>query len=536
MGRNEKGISRRDLFKLGGLTAAGIAGAGALAGCSTGATTTTGETAGALAPSFFNAPAAITSVNETKEYDIVVIGAGAAGVPCALSAAESGAKVALLQKMSVAVSQGNSGTGIVLETSDATAVESLIGKIITGNNHRAHRKLIENWAWNSGEAVKWVIDRATAEGATVADDANRQQVAILTVDGYGPMNYVTSFFGPKPYNAGDGMQALAKAAEKAGVEIFYETPAQQLVKEGDKVIGVIAKTKDDQYIQFNGSKGIVLATGDYQNDEEMSNYYIPDLKNFERKQAQKTGDGHKMGLWAGGAMEPLNHTKMLHDFDAGPASMCDMPFMAVDETGNRFVKETVPMSVLNNYLRQEERTGWYTQVFDSKYMTFAATWPGKLIDPEGLKNYMPNVETEKVGVWEPYIGTYTADTLEDLAAQLEIDPAALKASVERYNELVALGKDEDFGVPAKYLNTIDTPPFYGIHRHIRLSAICSGLSVDENNQVLDENDAPLDNLYAIGNCAGYFYGGVDYPLEVFGLSLGRCYTAGYTLGRDLASK
>ena len=82
--------------------------------------------------------------------------------------------------------------------------------------------------------------------------------------------------GPKPYNNGEGMKVLADVAAEAGVEIFYNTPAEQLVKNGDKVTGVIAKG-DEGYIQFNAAKGVIVATGDYQNDEEMSNYYLPDL-------------------------------------------------------------------------------------------------------------------------------------------------------------------------------------------------------------------------------------------------------------------
>lgn len=547
-----KDITRRDLIKLGGVAAAGVAATGALAGCSSqssasgssqgtqAASATTGEVrtdpiSGQPMPAFFAAPEAITEIFETREYDIVVVGAGAAGVPCALSAAENGASVALLQKQSVAISQGNTGSGIILDTSSPEGVEALVAKIMRDCANRGSRKLMEDWAQNSGEAVQWVIDRSSAQGASVSDDGNRQHQSHLEVGGYGPLNFVTSFFGPKPYNAGDGMQALAAAAEAAGVEIFYETPAQQLVKDGDKVIGVIGTDKDGNNIQFNGTKGVVLATGDYQNDEEMSNYYLPDLKYFERKQFDKTGDGQKMGVWAGGHMEPLNHTKMLHDFDAGPASMCDMPFLDVNQNGERFINETVEMSLINNYLRQEENTGWYAQIFDSTYLEFAATWPGKLVDPEGLKVYEPEDPAEKVGVWEPYIGTYVADTIADLAAKLEMPADKLQASIDRYNELADAGLDTDFGVPAEYLHRIDTPPFYGIHRHLRISAVCSGLDINDEYQVLDDSMAPIEGLYAIGNCSGRFYGSVDYPMTVPGLSLGRCYTEGYLLGRTLAT-
>ena len=76
---------------------------------------------------------------------------------------------------------------------------------------------------------------------------------LINKKGY-DINFVTSFFGPKPYNTGDGMRALAATAEKEGVEIFYSTPAEQLVTgDGGKVTGVIAKGKDG-HVQFNASK------------------------------------------------------------------------------------------------------------------------------------------------------------------------------------------------------------------------------------------------------------------------------------------
>ena len=551
MHEHVNGISRRDLFKFGGIAAAGVVGAGALASCapqgagaagSASAASTTDEATTAAGhlrtglPSFLTAPEAITDVKETKDYDVVVIGAGASGVPAALSAFEAGAKVALLQKESQAIAQGNSGSGIDLATSDPADIANLVSQLIADSQHRPNRELVELWAQNSGEAVKWVIEKSLEGGAQVIDQGNQQHMPLINKKGY-DINFVTSFFGPKPYNTGDGMRALASTAEKEGVEIFYSTPAEQLVKgDSGKVTGVIAKGKDG-YVQFNASKGVIVACGDYQNDEEMLYYYQPDMTNFEPKQTNKTGDGHKMVVWAGGKIEDLAHTKMLHDFDAGPASMCDMPFLAVKMDGTRFVNETVEMSLLNCYLRSKEDSGHYCQVFDSNYMEAAAEWPGKLVDPEGLKVYMPEEDVEREGVFEGQINTFKADTLEELADKLEItDKAAFVASVKRYNELAATGKDEDFGKPANYLVPVDTPPFYGIHRHVRMSAICSGVDVNAKHECLTPEGEVIENLYAIGNCSGHFYGGIDYPLTVFGLSLGRCYTEGYVIGRMVAEK
>ena len=77
-------------------------------------------------------------------------------------------------------------------------------------------------------------------------------------------------------------------------------------------------------------------------------------------------------------------------------------------------------------------------------------------------------------------------------------------------------------------------PFYGIRRRMRLSAITSGVLVNENHQALDADGKPIGGLFIVGNMGGGFYGGVDYPLTVFGLSLGRCYTFGYLTGKYVA--
>lgn len=549
-GNKTEGISRRELFKFSGVAAASVAAAGALASCapqsaengngSSGSTesntptTAAGHSTNGL-PDFLVAPDPVTDVTEVNDYDVVVIGAGAAGVPAALSAREAGATVALLQKESAAISQGNSGSGIDLATSDPADVANLVSQLLKDSQHRPHRDIVQLWADNSGEAVKWIIEKTAQGGAQVIDQGNQQHVPLTSRMGY-DINFVTSFFGPKPYTTGDGMGVLADVAEQEGVEIFYSTTAEQLLQSDGKVTGVIAEGKDG-YVQFNAAKGVIVATGDYQNDEEMSNYYQPDLRNFTRKQVNKTGDGHKMVVWAGGKIEDLAHTKMLHDFDAGPASMCDMPFLAVKNDGTRFTNETVEMSLLNNYLRSEEDQGWYSQIFDANYMTSAADWPGKLVDPEALKVYMPEEDVERTGVFANLVRTFKADTLEELADKLEItDTAAFVATVNRYNEMVSAGKDEDFGVPAQYLKPIDTPPFYGIHRWVRISAICSGVDVNGNHECLTPEGEVIEGLYAVGNCAGDFYGGIDYPLTVFGLSLGRCYTEGYVIGRMVAER
>ncbi|WLT31040.1 FAD-dependent oxidoreductase [Geothrix sp. PMB-07] len=542
----ENGLSRRSFLSraAGGAAAAGLFGLSGLpasAAAAVGIPDTKGldyakSSDGGATLTFLPKPKPIRDreISETLTFDVVVVGAGASGVPAALSAAENGAKVAVVQKAPFALSQGNTGAGIDLAVSEKAGIEALVARLIADSNHRCNPKLVRQWAYNSGEAVKWVIDRARQGGSPVVDQGSPAQRAILKVNGYG-LGYVTSFFGPKPYTTGDGMRHLAKTAEKAGVRFFFSMPAVQLVQnKAGEVLGVIARNASGKYTKFLARKGVILATGDYQNNKAMSDYFVPDVKHLGRKQLDKTGDGFAMAYWAGGVFEPIGHTKMLHDFDAGPASMCDMPFLAVDRKGRRFVNETVEMSLLNNYLKDAENAGHYSQIFDSNYMTQAATWPGKLVPPEGLKHYMPEDPGPKKGVFESQVNTHVADTIEELARKIEADPATLVATVKRYNDLVASGKDSDFGKPADRLIPVIKAPFYGIHRRVRVSAICSGMLVDENHQALNADGKPIKGLFLIGNLGGGFYGGVDYPLTVFGLSLGRCYTFGYLTGRHVA--
>ncbi len=548
-----KEMSRRDLFKMSGIAAAGVAGASLFAGCApksassassdakaakggadAGTTTAAGHSRAGL-PSFLDAPTAITDIKETKDYDVVIVGAGAAGVPAAITAKQAGASVAVIQKESTAISQGNTATGILLDKSDPAGVEAVVSTLLAKHEYRAKREQVELWAKNSGEAITWLFETAQQCGAQVSDTTKKWTSGVQKVNGY-EVNYLSIDFGPKPYNTGEGMKALAEYAEKQGVDFFYSTEAKQLVGDSNGITGVIAKGSDGN-IQFNAKKGVILAAGDYQNDDDMVNYYIPDLKNLGRKQTNKTGDGHKMAIWAGGAMEEIGHTKMLHDFDAGPGSMCDMPFLAVKMDGTRFCDETCGMSIMNNFLRSETDQGNYCQIFDNNYTETAASWPGKLFDQEAIKAYMPEEPGEKKGVYEGQIATFKADTLDELAKKLGItDAAAFKKAVERYNELVAKGVDEDFGKEAKYLAPIDTPPFYGTHRHVRVSAIVSGVNVDEHMRVLkDGTNEAIPGLFAIGNVAGNFFAGVDYTMWMPGLSLGRAHTQGYVAGKYVAS-
>ncbi|MCC8066536.1 MAG: FAD-binding protein [Clostridiales bacterium] len=520
--------------------------------------------------------------DETKDYDVVVVGAGAAGVPAAGFAAEAGVSVALLQKEASVVSQGNCGSAIIKSKSTEAGVWKWIHHTNGLNDWRADTKLLKAYADNSEEALMWYLNRAGLTSETEYGDGTKvddnENCSELLNNGDGLYAYMSTsqdltgvwsdrldnyaygddhcyfmapWIGPKPQNVGNVLQVVLDnvAAENSNLEIFYNTPAVQLVMDGENVTGVIAKDADGKYIQFNASKGVILATGDYMNNDAMVDRWCPDVADFDKKQYHKTGDGHVLALSAGGKMEPLGHTKMMHDFDSG--LMYEEPFLYVNMEGERFTNEYTGFVYMGNILKFQGRfngnnvdenhpdgsKGWYCTIYDSDYENWPADeFVSSMVPAEAMQKYIPGAVEDPQGVFTYLIDSYCCDTLEELAENLGIPYDALQASVDRYNELCESGEDVDFGKPAKYMHPIKTAPFWGVRKHIRVSAVCSGVMINENGQALNADGEVIEGLYCVGNLGGPFYGGNDYPFHQTGLSLGRCYTFGMLAGKHAASQ
>ena len=516
--------------------------------------------------------------DEVKDYDIVVVGAGAAGVPAAGWAAELGASVALLQKESIVVSQGNCGSAIIQSKSTPAGKKMWVHMTNGLCDWRADTSLLNAYVEHSEEALMWYLNRAgltseTEYGDGSLVDSNTDSASLLHNDEKGLNAYMCTsqdltgvwkdrmdtydfgdehcyFFapwiGPKPNNVGTVMSVVLEnvQAKCPNLETFFSTPAVKLVQEGGKVTGVIGKTEDGKYIQFNAAKGVILATGDYMNNEAMVKRWCPDVQEFDKKQYRKTGDGHIMAIAAGAKMENLGHTKMMHDFDSG--LMYEEPFLYVNMEGNRFCNEDTGFVYMGNITKFTPRynganvdanhpdgsLGWYCQIYDNDYMSYA----NAPVPEAGMTKYIPGAVENPEGVFTNLLDTYKADTLDELAELLDVPADALKASVERYNELCDKGADEDFGKSMKYMHKIQTAPFWGIRKHIRVSSIDSGVNTNANGQALDASGNVIEGLYCVGNVGGPFYGGADYPFHQTGLSLGRCYTFGMIAAKHALGK
>lgn len=469
----------------------------------------------------------ITDFAEEQTYDVVVVGAGTSGLPAILTALEEGASVACLQKETKSISQGGSSTGFVLEGSTELGLMRFMTTFRELCDYRINQHLLETYVYHSGEAIMWMNKNATEAGFPPYTTINETQE--FEDDSY--ITKLTNRFGPKPLNNDTMIEHLAELAEEKGAVFYYGTPAVQLIEEGGSVVGVIGKKDDGSYLKLNANTAVILATGDYQNNESMVEKYSPDLVNFERKQFNKTGDGHLMSMLVGARMCPVNHSRQMHDADSGP--MGEEPFLAVDQAGNRFMNEEVSTNYWNDILRNNPSpAGQFCHVFDANYEDYVNEWGGRPAPEKQLLAFVPDsgVSAEEggiaTGIVEGLIDTHYADTLDELADLLRVPADALKQSVDRYNELCAQGLDEDFGKQMKYLKPIETPPYWGIRRNIRITAICGGIAVDGNYQVLDGENNPIPGLYSVGFSAGDVCGAVDWSTYVVGMSNGTCMTSG----------
>ena len=504
----------------------------------------------------------ITEFAEEVDVDVVVCGAGASGVIAAVKAAEMGAKVAMLQKEPIAVSQGNCSSAIIKSGSTEGGLKKWLTFATAVNCWRPNRKLLEAYIERSEEALKFVCEKGgiteatewknDKTGVTKYQDTSTVMTGVMhdgtqSFDfGEDKVEVFAPWFGPKPNNYGTLVAGILADAQEQfdNLQVYFSTPVVQLVKDADgAIIGCVGQGENG-FIKFN-AKSVILATGAYENNATMVRRFCPDIEHFDKKVYHRTGDGNILAIEAGGAMEPVAHSRVMHDFDAG-LMWDEHAFLDLNMNGERFVSEEVDMAYISNVLRwqpgfvgenmdhEHQETGslgWYCQIYDNDYMQYATAGVPEVVMQRYLKEEDPSLH---VGVFPELIDTFRADTIEELAEKMGLPVEATVASFNRYNEMCEKGEDLDFGKKPEFLHKFVTAPFWGIRRHIRCSSITAGVLSDEYGRVVKENGDVIPGLYAVGNLGGQFYGAPDYPFFHPGLSLGHAVTFGFIAGEHAA--
>ena len=319
-----RNISRRDLFKIGGTAAVGVAGAGMLASCAPTIGRPRGDYRGSVEcdtagtgtettsmPAFLAKPEAVVEFAETKDYDVVVVGAGVSGMAAAVSAAQAGAKVACVQKESEPSSQGNMAASVDFERLGEAGKQALLSFLTELNQHRSDRALLEAWADNSSAAALTRFREAAAEGGIEVNEEEPQAPERRSSPGGERLRRVPA--RPTPTSA-SGTGEVVKASRARWPHGRRRRVLLQHARRAAR--GGRGRHRDGRgraqaartapTCCSTPAKGVVLGhrltTGC---DEEMVAHYCPDLRRASRRCMVKnrTGDGHEMGVWAGGEIE-----------------------------------------------------------------------------------------------------------------------------------------------------------------------------------------------------------------------------------------
>lgn len=473
-------------------------------------------------------PIAADEITATHDVDVVVCGLGPAGDAAALACAEQGLKVVAVEKQN----RGNYNSATIGGTNSKLHehwgmtydTDAWIADAMVDNAFQGDMTLFKHFLEKNGEAVDWYISHF--------DNQNLDDYPLTFAAGDFPdfrdewdktalsRSWNTSL--NLPYPPGELADILAGILTEAGVEIRFNTPACQLVTDdAGKVTGVIVKGEGG-YEQYNCAKGVVLATGGYEFNQQM-------LKERCRPRGVpgawltgafgNTGDGLQMGIAVGAAEDEFPQPIMLD-----PEQL--MPYLRVNKLGKRFTPEYEPYGHLAMAIQAQPGT-YDFYVVDSAI----AEKIGKIWTPS----------SSCYGPKEVWVGAATsenalkADTLEELAELMEVPADEFVATINRWNEMAAAGKDEDFNFPGEMMMAIDTPPFYATKEHADGLCTAGGLLVDTACRVLDKERQPIEGLFAAGIVSGgMFYN--TYPHNLNCLSHTRNCLMGYTIGQVLGGK
>ena len=477
---------------------------------------------------FVAEPIADDEIVATHDVDVVVCGLGPAGDAAALACAEQGLKTVAVEKQN----RGNYNSATIGGTNSKLHehwgmtydTDAWIADAMVDNAFQGDMTLFKHFLEKNGEAVDWYIGHF--------DNQNLDDYPLTFAAGDFPdfrdewdktslsRSWNTSL--NLPYPPGELADILAGILTDAGVEIRFETPACQLVvDDAGKVTGVIVKSADG-YERYNCAKGVVLATGGYEFNQQM-------LKERCRPRGVpgawltgafgNTGDGLQMGIAVGAAEDEFPQPIMLD-----PEQL--MPYLRVNKLGKRFTPEYEPYGHLAMAIQAQPGT------YDFYVVDGAIA---EKID----KIWTPS--SSCYGPKEVWVGAATsenalkADTLEELAELMEVPADEFVATINRWNEMAAAGKDEDFNFPGEMMMTIDTPPFYATKEHADGLCTAGGLLVDTACRVLDKERQPIEGLFAAGIVSGgMFYN--TYPHNLNCLSHTRNCLMGYTIGQVLGGK
>lgn len=530
-------ISRKSFVK----GALGLGLTGVLAGCASSASSTAASASSTAAPAEKKEFTFADTVRWDAQYDVVVMGMGAAGMVAAKTAADNGAKVVIVEKCEEGKAGGNTkvcGQLFAYANGDKDAAKSyytalaggrdiepeIIDAISEGVANMADI-LADEFGFNKDEYMDWtgVNVGGTNMGAMspeYPEMPGHEKMALWTTHAGASDGYL--YQGLKQ-NVTDRVDAI---------DVWYSSPAKSIIQDPvtKTVVGVTVE-RDGKEMNIRALNGVCICTGGFECNKEMVQHYLNVINYAPRGGQFNTGDGIKMAQAVGADLWHMDCYEGL--FGLGSVTYpveegipCDMiatlaqnavntgAAILVGTDGDRFVNESE--TVRHGHLY--ENGIWENPTFPEKvWYIIDETQKGE-IEAAGA---MPEEQLAKLTAY---------DSIGALAEGIGVDKDRLTKTIKNYNSFANNGEDYKCGREAQYMRAFDGKKYYAMYMVSGLLNTQGGPKRSANAEVLDTQGNPIPHLYSAGEC-----GGITVCMYQGGTNIAECITFGRIAGKNAAA-
>ena len=420
---------------------------------------------------------------KTLDTEIVIIGAGGAGMTAAIMLQQAGKDFIILEKMPYVGGNTTKATG---------------GMNASETHYQKEQGIEDSNALFAADTMKG--GHALNDSALVAVMANSSAGAIDWLDTIGADLPKISFSGGASVNRihapadGSGVGAylvdrFSAKLKELGVEVMLETAATELLADADgKITGVKAVGPDAIYTI--NAKAVILASGGFGANEEMYTTYRPDLKGTVTTNAPgATGDGIVMAQALGADLVDIEQIQLHPTVEQTTSILITESVrgdgaILVNQGGERFTNELLTRDAVSAAELAQEGSYAYI-IFDQKLRD----------NLKAIEKYV------KSGI------TVQADTIEGLAEQLGIGPATLAKTLNDWNEIVKNQRDTQFGRTTGMKENLTTAPYYAIKIAPGIHHTMGGVKINTAAEVINTDGAAIPGLFAAGEVCGGVHGG-----------------------------
>ncbi|TLF92260.1 3-ketosteroid-delta-1-dehydrogenase [Nocardia cyriacigeorgica] len=350
-----------------------------------------------------------------------------------------------------------------------------------------------------------------------------------------------------------GGQALAAGlfagVVRAGIPVWTETRLVRLITEGDRVTGAVV-AHGDQEVTVTARRGVVLAAGGFDHDMTMRRKYQSErLGEHESLGAEgNTGDAIRLAQDTGATTGLMDQAWWFPAVAALPGGAPTVMLaerslpgsFIVDQTGRRFINESIDYMSYGQRILERERAG---DPVESTWIVFDQKYRNSYIFAAGLFPRQPLPQS-----WYEAGIAHKADDPAELARKIGVPEHTFAETFRRFNEDATAGTDSEFQrgqsaydryygdptiQPNPNLRPLTNGPFYAVKMTLSDLGTCGGVLADERARVLREDGTVIDGLYAIGNTAANVFGRT-YPGA--GATIGQGLVFGYIAARDAAGQ